>query len=350
MKKNSFLFLLLLALCALVSCTPPEEEVHPKRPSQRSANLKHYVSKAQNLRAQALARSKPLVSKPLLSADVFAKLHLQEDSRLSAFLTDYQKKLSASVRAASAARVADKAGKLLTKFRNEVVATAKEAKTPQELKEKIAALNEENTKALTALTQEEETHTWNIPDKKLLAYSQQMLEDSSRVLYNDILRDYGLPCAQKALPILKKAGDDSCLVLSSAPTTEDVEEELKRVAAEADSAFNEVLKKYGNPSVRFKQEEISAISAEAAASYTELEKQFEKLYGLGAVSQAKPIFESYQNGLQTLLSKPSRLSSKQEQLERLEGNFREEITSLQVRLNSDFERRAMARRLSATVE
>ena len=81
-----------------------------------------------------------------------------------------------------------------------------------------------------------------------------------------------------------------------------------------------------------------------------LEKQFEKLYGLGAVSQAKPIFESYQNGIQTLLSKPSRLSSKQEQLERLEGNFREEITSLQVRLNSDFERRAMARRLSATVE
>ena len=134
MKKNSFLFLLLFALGALVSCTPPEEEVHPKRPSQRSANLKHYVSKAQNLRAQALARSKPLVSKPLLSADVFAKLHLQEDSRLSAFLTDYQKKLSASVRAASAARVADKAGKLLTKFRNEVVAAAKEAQTPQELK------------------------------------------------------------------------------------------------------------------------------------------------------------------------------------------------------------------------
>ena len=60
MKKNSFLFLLLFALGALVSCTPPEEEVHPKRPSQRSANLKHYVSKAQNLRAQALARSKPL--------------------------------------------------------------------------------------------------------------------------------------------------------------------------------------------------------------------------------------------------------------------------------------------------
>lgn len=351
MKKYSFLFIFLLLAGAMISCTPPEEDVHPKRPSQRSENLKRYVSKAQNLRAQALARSKPLVTKPLLNEsalDIF--LPVSQDSRISSYLLAYQKELGNSVRTASAERVAEEAGALLTKFRNDVVTAARAAQTPQDLKEKVTALNGEYSALLTKLTQEEDDLSWNVPDKKMLVSSQRMLEASSKMLYGDILRDYGLLCAQKAAPILKKAGDDSCLVLSSAPTTEDVEEELRRVAHEADVAFNDVLKKYGNPSVNFNQEDLTKLLQQASANYTELEQQLEKLYGLEAVTQGRIIFEKYQNGLKEIFSKSGRLLTKKEQLEGLEEFFREEFISLQVRLNSDFERRAIAKRLATSMD
>lgn len=350
MKKNYFLLIFLLLACAMISCTPPEEDVHPKRPSQRSANLKRYVSKAQSIRAQALARSKPLVTSPLLTEhDWTPFLPTKADGRISSLLLAHEQELAGLVRAASAKRMADKAEQLLNDFKKEVVSATYAAQNTEELKEKIASLSEAYTLSLNNLTNEE-ILAWTLPEKKVLDTSKKMLDDSSKKLYNDILRDYGLLCAQKSVPILNKAGDDSYLVFSSAPTSEDIEKELHRVAQEADSSFNEVVKKYGNPSIHFTQADITALLQQTSTRYAELEKQVEKLYGEQASAQTKKIFETYQLGLNKILEAPSRLSTKQEQLEGLEGQFREQMTALQVRLNNDFERRAIAKRLSLPME
>lgn len=344
MKTSLLLVPVLFSFC-FFACTPPEEDVHPKRRSSRADNLQRYMTKAQEVRALAQARSKPLVSGPLLPADALKEsLPKTQDRRVSEQIFAQKNALQTSVREAAARRAGEKASAILNKFRDEAVQAARSSRSPQELSAKLNDLNAQYSKKLADFTQEEETLTWSRPDAEQSRFSRQVLKDGSRRLREGIARDYGPLCAQKAEPVLQKAADDYWLALSSVPTPEDAERELARVGDEADAAFASVVQAYGDPLVSFSETDAASLRARLIAAHQEIEAQFEKLYGKEAVLQTRDIFEKYKNGADALARQPGRLSQKQEQLDRLGAAYREEMTALQVRLNGELERKAAAAR------
>lgn len=344
MKTSLLLVPIFFSFC-FFACTPPEEDVHPKRRSSRADNLQRYVTKAQEVRALAQARSKPLVGGPLVPSDALKEaLPKKPDHRVSEQIFTQKKALQSSVRAAAAHRAGEKASELLTQFRDEAVLAARASQSPQELSAKLNDLNARYSQKLSELAQEEEARTWSRPDAEQSRFSRQLLKDGSRRLHEAIARDYGPLCAQKAKPVLQKAADDYWLALSSVSTPEDAERELARVGDEADAAFAAVVEEYGDPLVAFSEPDAAALRARLIAAHQEIEAQFEKLYGKEAVLQTRDIFEKYKDGADALVRQSGRLSQKREQLDRLGAAYREQMTALQVRLNGELERKAAAAR------
>lgn len=344
MKTSLLLVPALVSFC-LFACTPPEEDVHPKRRSSRADNLQRYMTKAQEVRALAQARSKPLVHGPLIPSDSLKEyLPKTPDHRVSQQIFAQKNTLQAAVREAAARRAGEKASILLTQFRDDAVQAARSSQSPQELSARLQDLNAQYSKKLSDFTQEEQAQTWSRPDAEQSRFSRQVLRDGSRRLRESIARDYGSLCAQKAEPVLQKAADDYWLALSSVPTPEDAERELTRVGDEADAAFAAVVEEYGDPLTSFSEADAAALRARLIAAHQEIEAQFEKLYGKEAVLQTRDIFEKYKNGADALVHQPGRLSHKQEQLDTLGAAYREQMTALQVRLNGELERKAAAAR------
>ena len=95
-QKIYWLGIVILA-CSLTACTPQEEDVHPKRRSSRTENLKRYMPKAQELRAQVQLRAKSIVNGPLLTAeDVKPFIHNNPQVLLSSYLQAQQQALQSS--------------------------------------------------------------------------------------------------------------------------------------------------------------------------------------------------------------------------------------------------------------
>ncbi len=344
MKTSRLLIPALVSFC-FFACTPPEEDVHPKRRSSRADNLQRYMTKAQEVRALAQARSKPLVSGPLIpSGSLKEYLPKTPDHRVSQQIVTQKNTLQAAVREAASRRAGEKASVLLTQFRDDAVQAALSSQSPQELSAKLQDLTAQYSQKLSDFTQEEEAQTWSRPDAEQSRFSRQVLRDGSRRLREGIARDYGSLCAQKAEPVLQKAADDYWLALSSVPTPEDAERELTRVGDEADAAFAAVVEEYGDPLTSFSEADAAALRARLIAAHQEIEGQFEKLYGKEAVLQTRDIFEKYKNGADALVRQPGRLSHKLEQLDALGAAYREQMTALQVRLNGELERKAAAAR------
>ncbi len=336
-------FVVLSGLCA--ACTPPEEDVHPKKRSSRSDNLKRYMPKAQELRALEQARSRPVVDGALLDAAALKEfLPKSPDTRISAAVSARRVALQNLVREEFARRASDKIASLISRFGAEASAAAQSAQTPQELAERMEELNARYTAALSAASQEETARGWSLPDKGQSRLSKRDLQAVFQRLSADLERDYGALCAKKAEPVLRKAADGYALVLSSVKTPEDLDAQFARVGAEADEAFARVSAEYGDPALTLTPENADALKARMISAHQQVEQSFEKLYGKDAVLQTRAFFERYLAGAEKLFAAPGRLSAATERLDALNAAYREEMTALQVKLNEDLEQKLLSAR------
>lgn len=336
-------FAVLAGLCA--ACTPPEEEVYPKKRSSRSDNLKRYMPKAQELRALEQARSRPVVDGPLVdSAALKEFLSKSPDMRISAAVSAQRAALQNLVREEFARRASDKIASLISRFGAEAAVFAQSAQTPQELTSRMEELNARYSGALSSVLQEETARGWNLPDKVQSRLSKQDLQIVFQRLSAELERDYGALCAKKAEPVLRKAADGYALVLSSVKTPEDLDEQFSRVGAEADEAFARVAAEYGDVFLTLTPEQANALKARMISAHQQVEQSFEKLYGKDAVLQTRALFERYLTGADSLFATPGRLSAATERLDELNTAYREEMTALQVKLNEDLEQKLLAAR------
>nr|QGT50535.1 hypothetical protein Elusimicrob1349_0050 [uncultured Elusimicrobia bacterium] len=346
MKTLLRLLVAFAVLSGSCACTPPEEDVHPKKRSSRSDNLKRYLPKAQELRALEQARSKPVVEGALVHSSALKEfLPKSPDTRISAAVSAQRVALQNAVREEFARRAAEKISVLLRQFEAEAVSSAQTAQTPQELAARVEELNAHYNGALTAVGQEENSRSWSLPDKGQSRLSKQDLQQVFKRLSAELERDYGAPCAKKAEPVLRAAADGYALVLSSVKTPEDLEEQFARVGREADEAFAQVAAQYGDPALILSAEDAASLKARMISAHQQVEQEFEKLYGKDAVLQARALFERYLNGAETLLAAPGRLSSATEQLDALNAAYREDMAALQVKLNEDLEQKLLAARI-----
>lgn len=331
-----------LSLCfACFACTPPEEEVHPKRRSAREDNLQRYLTKAHEMRALAQERAKPLVQGPLLAPDTLKRFLPQTpDLRVSAQIFSQKNRLETAVREASAREAAEKAGAILTQFRDEAVLAALSAQNPQELAAKLTEKTTLYSQKLTDFAHSQQETSWSVPNAQQSLVSKQELKESVLSLLEDITRDYGPKCGQKAKAVLQKTADDYWLVLSSVKQRQDLESELARVGSEADRAFGAVVAQYGDPVFSLSQEQAATLRADLIAAHQEVENRFEKLYGKEAVLKTRDIFEKYKKYADELVCIPARLSRMQEELNRAGESYRKEMAELQVQQNQELERRA----------
>ncbi len=336
-------FTVLAGLCA--ACTPPEEDVHPKKRSSRSDNLKRYMPMAQELRALAQARSKPVVDAPLLSAEALKEFLPQSpDTRISSAVAAQRVALANSVREEYARRASDKLAEILAHFKAEAVAGAKSAQTPQELAARVEELNARYAGLLAEVGKEESARGWTAADKGQSRLSKQDLQTVFKRLSAGVERDYGALCAKKTEPVLHKAADGYALVLSSVKTPEDMDAGFARVGKEADQAFAQICARYGDPALVLSPDAAAALKARMISAHQQVEQAFEKLYGKDAVLQTRGAFERYLAGAEKLLASPGRLSSAAERLEALNAAYREEMSALQVKLNEDLAQKLLAAR------
>lgn len=338
-------FTVFAGLCA--ACTPPEEDVYPKKHSSRSDNLKRYMPKAQELRALEQARSRPVVEGALLDSSSLKEfLPQSSDTRISAAVTAQRAALQNLVREEFARRAANKISELVSQFGAEAVVSAQNAPTPQEMAVRVEQLNARCTEALSAVLQEEISRGWTLPDKGQRRLSKQDLQTVFQHLSAGLERDYGALCAKKAEPVLHKAADGYALVLSSVKTPEDLDEQFARVGREADEAFAQVAAEYGDPMISLSPENAAALKSRMISAHQQTEQSFEKLYGKDAVLQTRELFERYLAGAEQLWAAPMRLSAAMERLDSLNVSYREEMTALQVKLNEELEQKLLAARLA----
>ena len=339
--KTPFAWMGLLFCLCVCACTPPEDEVHPKRRSARADNLQRYMNKAQHHRALAQARAKPLVERPLLPGDVLKEFLPQtHDLRISEPIALQKKALETSVKEAYARRAADQTSELITQFREEAVSAALSAQNPQELAARLNEVSASYSQKLAEFTQSQLQNSWAMADDSQSRLSRQALADAWEALLAAVSQDYGERCAQKTKPVLQKTADDYWLVLSSVTTPQELEQELARVAQQADLAFSAVAAEYGDPVLALSDSQAASLRARLIEAHQQVETQFEKLYGKEAVLQTRDIFEHYKNAADKLLHQPARLSQLQEKLFQAGETYRKEMTELQAQLNKSIERRA----------
>lgn len=341
--RSLIAFTVLAGLCA--ACTPPEDEIHPKRRSSRSDNLKRYIPKAQELRALAAARSKPVVDEPLLPASALGEfLPPMPDTRISAAITAQQTSLRDAVRKAGARQASEKISALLNQFKTEALHAAQNAQGPKELSAGLTELNAHYSQALAELGREEEKRGWESGDPEQNRLSRQDLKNTFTDLLAGIERDYGEPCAKKSVPVLQRAADDYWLVLSSEKHLDNLNEELAGVGTRADAEFAKIVQSDGDPALSFSPEDAASLKARVISAHQKVEQKFEKLYGKDAVLQTRNLFEQYLNGVDALCADKGRLSELSERLETLNSVYRAEMTELQVRLNEELEHKLLAAR------
>ncbi len=339
--KTSRLLIGLLVCFAITACTPSEEEVHPKRRSARADNLQRYMSKAQQYRAAAQARSKPIVDKPLLTEMTLREFLPQlPDLRISAQIFAQKNELDSTIQKNYARLAADQVAAMLDQLRTEAVTAALEAKNPQELAAKLNEQTAAYSQKMAEFVQLQQQASWTMPNAQQSRMSKQALEQAVLSLLEGISRDYGEVCAQKTKVILQKTADDYWLVLSSVNSREAMEQELSRVGEEADKAFRETIMQYGDPILAVSGEQAASLRARLITAHQQMENQFEKLYGKEAVLQTRDIFERYKNTVDALLRNPIRLSAMQAQLDQAGEAYRKEMTQLQAELNEELEHRA----------
>lgn len=336
------LFTVIAGLCG---CTPPEEDVHPKKSSSRSYNLKRYIPKGQELRALEQARSKPVVSEPLLATEALREfLPKSPDTRISQAVASRRAALKEAVRASFARRAADKMSALAEQLGKEVSAAAESAQTPEEMQSRVSEITARYAQSFAAAGEKEVSNGWTRTSAQQGRLSVAELKGVFQELAVLLERDYGPVCARKASPILKKAADDYGLVLSSVKTEEDVEPQFTRVGREADQAFFQVAARYGDPALTLSPEDVSVLTARMISAHQRAEQTFEKLYGKDAVFQTRDIFEKYLNGADKLFAEAGRLSECSEKLDALNNAYREEMTALQVKLNEELEQKLLSAR------
>ena len=341
--KTYPLFLLVLLGCSLAACNPPEEEVHPKRPSARNENLKRYVSKAQELRAQVEQRAKPIVNGPLLGEDVFTEFVAQAPKTdVSAYLLAQQKELQETVRSGAAQMAAEQIAQRLDEVKKETVAAVGEADSPQELANRLNQFAQRYQQELNEQAQQAQQETWALPTAKQSHQARANLRKEGEVLLEKIKMDYGETCAQKARPILAKAGDDYWLALSSVKQPEQLQQTLEKIGQEADENLTKVVQQYGDPMVKLSSENAATLRARLIEAHQNVEQQFEKLYGKKAVLKTREKFEPYLAKMDELLAAPGRLSEKKTHLEELGAQYRQQVTTLQVQLNDELEKKVSA--------
>ena len=203
--KTSHIWLALTFCMVCVACTPPEEEVHPKRRSVRTDNLQRYMNKAQEHRARAQARSKPIVEKPLIEENVLKQFRPQmPDLRISAQIFAQQNQLESSIRETYAKRAAEQVVDILNQFQQEAVAVVSAAQTPQELAAKLKEQTAAYSQKLDEFAQAQQQRSWTLPDAEQSRISRQALRDAAAPILEEVTRDYGDSCAQKTKMILQK--------------------------------------------------------------------------------------------------------------------------------------------------
>lgn len=346
MKTPIRLLVGLAVLSGLCACTPPEDEVHPKKRSSRTDNLKRYVPKAQELRALAVARSKPVVEGSLVDTDVLKEFVSKPSAeRISAAVSAQRDALQNAVREAASRRAAQKVSALAARFEEDASSAVQNAQTPAEMALRLDKLKKQLSDALAQLGEEEKARGWERADAEQSRLSRKDLQTVFRTLSQDIEKEYGAVCAKKIQPVLRKAADDYWLALSSVKTREDRDVEFARVGKEADAAFVRTVEQFGDPALSFSADDLSALKTRAISAHQKVETQFEKLYGKEAVLQARVLFERYLNGLEKLASEPGRLAELSERLEALNASYREDVTSLQVKLNGELEQKLLAARM-----
>ncbi len=327
--------LVCLGVCA---CTPPEEDVYPKRRSARADNLERYMHKARKFRALAQARSKPVVQDGLVQADVLKELVPPvQDVRLSTLVFAQKNALESSVRENFAKQTADETAALLAQFRDEAVQAALDAHTPQDFAAKLDEQTAAYAQKLADFSAKQKTLSWAAPDAAQRRASKQALQEAAAKMLDGISHDYGAACAQKMEPVLHKMADDYALALSMVQDRDALQRELKRVGEEADQAFDAVAAEFGDPIVALSEQQAISLRAKLIAAHQEVEKQFEQLYGKEAVLRTRDIFEKYRDAANALVRKPARLSQMQADLARAGEEYRREMAALQVQLNEKLE-------------
>ncbi len=340
MKKGPF-FVALAVSFGLLACTPPEEEVHPKRRSARADNLQRYVNKAQEYRAFAQARSKPVVQGGLVDSSVLnAFLPKTQDLRVSSQIFAQKNLLESVVREKYTREALEQVESLLNQMKEQIQPKILAAQSAKEVAAAVNEITDLYAKKLADFSQSQEQIQWTGPDVEQSRLSRQTLQEAVHSLLENIALDYGNECAEKTKPVLQKAADDYWLVLSSVNNRQDMEQELIRVGRGADAAFNRVIVQYGDPMLSVSEAQAASLRVQLIEAQQEIESQFEKLYGKDAVLQTREIFENYKNNLEQILQKPARLSRMQEAFNREGEVYRQEMLELQVRLNEDLERRS----------
>ncbi len=343
--KNSLFFIGLLFAFSFAACTPQEEaDIHAKRRAAQADQVQRYMAKGQELRELARQRSKPVVETALITPEELKELLPKTlDTRLSATLLAEFDALTKSAQKESSAQAAERTFALLTEFRDQAASAARSAVSAQDFSAKINDLNQQYAPRLAALTNDEQNQHWGTPTEVVRKQSYRHLQETYRQLQKTIAQDYGLPCAQKAQPLLQQTADGYRLILSSA-SQEDLRQEVEQAGKKADENFAALTASYGDPLFTLEDEHASALRAKLIESHQKVEKQFEKLYGKEAVLQTRDIFEKYKNAVDAQLRQPVRLAQLQESLEAADTNYRKEMTALQVRLNGAMERKAASLR------
>ena len=343
--KTQNLFLLSLAAfsCTLLACTPPEEDVHPKRTSSRDENLKRYVSKAQELRAQGQQRSKPIVEGPLLTEDIFKEFaDKTAKTDISGYLIAQQKQLQENIRSGAANEIADDLSKRLNAITQEAVEAVREADSAQVLTERLNQFAKRYSQELGELAQNPKQESWTLPTAQQSRQARENLRKAGEDLLKNVSDQYGSTCAQKVRPILAKAGDDYWLALSSVKNPDELQNTLEKIGEEADKNFEKTVAEYGDPVMHLSTEQAASVRARLIEAHQAIEQQFEKLYGKEAVLKTRNLFEPYLEETDELLGSTGRLSEKKARLEEIGAAYRQQVTALQVQLNDELEQKIAA--------
>ena len=334
---------LIAVACCLTACAPSEEDVQPKRRSSRDENLKRYMSKAQELRAQAQLRAKPIVSGPLLTGqDVKAVLPAVAKDTVLTYLQAQHQSLEDAVRAAAAKKAAESTTAVLGALDQEAAQAVSAAPSTQEAAAKLQEFSEKYSQALAKLAEEIKNESWATPSATQSQEARENLQKKEQDLLTQIKEDYGPSCADKVKPVLAKVGDEYWLALSSVKNPEEFNQTLAQISKDADERFEKTLTLYGDPKVDLPEEQAALLRSQLIANHQQTEQQFEKLYGKEAVLKSRAIFETYLKETDQLWTKKQRLSEMTARLEELGAAYRQQITALQVKLNDELEQKTLS--------
>lgn len=333
MHKN--IWLVCVAVClSLTACQRPAEENKAKFP--RKANIEKYLQKAKDASRMAEERKNPLPVADLIDSSVLTNTAQKiESGFLKQLLEKNKSVLEKRLLETYGQKTSEQVAAMMRQHTLQAQQAAQAASSAGQLDKEINRILDAQKTQMQAFLDAQKAITRLTPDQQLLEHAKIKLTQRTEAFLANMALYHGEESAKQSAPVLEKAVQDYIYAMASAADPKALQEKIDEISAQAEEQIIQLNTQYSDPLGVSEEDKITSLRADMITRHQTLESFVEPLYGKEAVLQMRKAFNEVLESTGQTLRENKRLSQKKQQLQELNGYYRQAMLNLQQKWNAE---------------